>query len=212
MKKLLAALAVTSCFVLPAHAGFYTDSTPNNSLATATNIDPYFSTGLHPDIGDSQTVPWVAILGQGNDAYDYYSFASLGGTIIADIDYTYNFPMNPNGFDAEIAIWRDNGNGSFTVLGENDDYWDINAGAGGSVHEYDSFIRLNNATAGRYVVGVARYSASASNTGWSGGTIAADRKYGLQISVSPVPEPESYAMFLAGLGIMGAVIRRRKKQ
>lgn len=29
---------------------------------------------------------------------------------------------------------------------------------------------------------------------------------------APVPEPETYAMFLAGLGIMGAVARRRKKQ
>jgi hypothetical protein len=29
-------------------------------------------------------------------------------------------------------------------------------------------------------------------------------------SVTPVPEPESYAMLLAGLGLMGAVVRRRK--
>ena len=32
------------------------------------------------------------------------------------------------------------------------------------------------------------------------------------ISVTAVPEPESYAMFLAGLGIMGAVARRRSKK
>ena len=30
-------------------------------------------------------------------------------------------------------------------------------------------------------------------------------------SVSPVPEPESYAMFLAGLGLMGTIALRRKK-
>ena len=216
MKKLLAALAVTSCFAVPAHADFYTDSTLNNSLANAVDIDPYFSLGVHADIGDvngvntSQIFPWVAIFGQGNDAYDYFSFTSLGGKIIADIDYTYNFPLNQKGFDAEIAIWRDNGNGSYTVLAENDDYQDTLAGAGGSVHRFDSFIQLDNSTAGRYVVGVARYSASASDTGWTGGTIASDRMYGLQISVSPVPEPEGYAMLLAGLGIMGAVARRRK--
>lgn len=29
-------------------------------------------------------------------------------------------------------------------------------------------------------------------------------------SISPVPEPETYAMFLAGLGLMGAIARRRK--
>lgn len=30
-------------------------------------------------------------------------------------------------------------------------------------------------------------------------------------AVNPVPEPESYAMFLAGLGILGAIARRRKQ-
>ena len=28
--------------------------------------------------------------------------------------------------------------------------------------------------------------------------------------LSPVPEPETYAMLLAGLGLMGAMVRRRK--
>ena len=30
--------------------------------------------------------------------------------------------------------------------------------------------------------------------------------------VTPVPEPESYAMFLAGLGLMGAIAKRRKSK
>lgn len=33
--------------------------------------------------------------------------------------------------------------------------------------------------------------------------------YSGSISVTPVPEPEAYAMLLAGLGLMGAVVRRR---
>lgn len=40
-------------------------------------------------------------------------------------------------------------------------------------------------------------------TGLSGG------KYNGSLTVAAVPEPESYAMFLAGLGIMGTVVRRR---
>jgi hypothetical protein len=32
-----------------------------------------------------------------------------------------------------------------------------------------------------------------------------------QYTITPVPEPESYAMLLAGLGVMGAIARRRNK-
>lgn len=31
------------------------------------------------------------------------------------------------------------------------------------------------------------------------------------VSAAPIPEPESYAMFLAGLGVMDAIVLRRKK-
>ena len=36
-------------------------------------------------------------------------------------------------------------------------------------------------------------------------------QYSGLIGISPVPEPESFAMLLAGLGLMGAVVRRRSK-
>lgn len=35
---------------------------------------------------------------------------------------------------------------------------------------------------------------------------------GYAVSVAPVPEPETYAMMLAGLGLLGFVARRRKGQ
>ena len=39
-----------------------------------------------------------------------------------------------------------------------------------------------------------------------------DEAWGLQsASIAAVPEPETYAMFLAGLGLMGAVARRRAR-
>lgn len=34
----------------------------------------------------------------------------------------------------------------------------------------------------------------------------------LLVNIAPIPEPETYAMLLAGLGLMGAVIRRRQGQ
>lgn len=33
----------------------------------------------------------------------------------------------------------------------------------------------------------------------------------LRVSVTPVPEPETYALLLAGLGLMGSVVRRRRQ-
>ncbi len=44
----------------------------------------------------------------------------------------------------------------------------------------------------------------------SGFTIATDSGRPFLPTIAPVPEPETYAMFLAGLGLMGAVVRRRK--
>lgn len=68
-----------------------------------------------------------------------------------------------------------------------------------------------------FVLGAGTYSL------WIGGANYANQfdtvqqvknTYGLtaNISVAAVPEPETYAMFLAGLGIVGAIARRRKKQ
>lgn len=39
---------------------------------------------------------------------------------------------------------------------------------------------------------------------------AAPNGYGGSISVSPVPEPKTYAMLLAGLGLIGITALRRK--
>jgi hypothetical protein len=35
--------------------------------------------------------------------------------------------------------------------------------------------------------------------------------YNLNTGVAPIPEPETYALMLAGLGAMGFIARRRKQ-
>jgi hypothetical protein len=44
----------------------------------------------------------------------------------------------------------------------------------------------------------------------SGQALAGSESYGGTISVSPVPEPQTYAMLLAGLGLLAFTARRRK--
>lgn len=55
---------------------------------------------------------------------------------------------------------------------------------------------------------------ASSLTGWAPvDNLALNEEYRLRLSgvqVSPVPEPETYAMLLAGLGLIGTMVRRRK--
>ena len=59
---------------------------------------------------------------------------------------------------------------------------------------------FNLPTAGNYHVDI-----TGTATGAFGGT------YAVGLQVAAVPEPETYAMLLAGLGVMGAIARRRKQ-
>jgi len=64
----------------------------------------------------------------------------------------------------------------------------------------------NAATFSATSLGVGSYTLTVKGAAPSGGGL-----YSLYGNLAPVPEPESYAMFLAGLGIVGAVARRRRK-
>lgn len=61
--------------------------------------------------------------------------------------------------------------------------------------------------AGSNILGPGTYQLKVSGTGITG----ASASYGGNIVAQPVPEPESYAMLLAGLGVMGAIAMRRNK-
>lgn len=220
-----------SAIAMSSQAGFYEEPTPPpppppiSPFTTAIDINPYFTTEFSPDIGDSAgnntslEGPWVTIAGKGNGANDYFSFdvSTENRDVRLDIDYTMDHPSNPNGFDSQVALWRQVGAGTYSLIGMNDDY-DVSAGAGGSVHHYDSFLSVE-APVGHYIAGVTQCCSEALDTGLGSGpwsVIPYGREYTLQVQVGevdvvapPIPEPETYAMLLAGLGLLGFMARRK---
>lgn len=217
-QRTLLALSL-SAIAMSSHAGSYGDTTLNNSFAAAADINPYFTTGFSADIGDmngnntSLSAPWVTIAGQGNGANDYFSFdvSKENQAVNLDIDYTMEHPDNPNGFDSYVALWQQTGPNTYTPLNWVDDS-PISAGADGSVHVNDSFLE-EAVPPGHYIAGVSMYPNSPTDAGWGPGwpPIPNDDKYTLQVQVTAVPEPETYAMLLAGLGLVGFIARRRNR-
>ncbi len=62
---------------------------------------------------------------------------------------------------------------------------------------------FKNVLAGNYIV--------KASGNISGGQVANLALIGASYAITPVPEPETFAMLLAGLGLMGAIAVRRKK-
>lgn len=207
--KILAS-AILLVLIAPAQANYFAEAEPNDTLAQAQSMDSYFSLNYDADIGDSNgvntstTMSHASVLATGNGTYDYYSFTlSNAGTVILDIDY--GMP----GYDSEIGLWKADG----TYITENDDYAPFaTVGADGSEHNYDAFIQTT-LQAGSYIVGVARFSSNGANGGWNATTsnvVQTGADYTLHASVGAVPEAETYAMMLAGLGLVGFAASRRK--
>jgi Bacterial Ig-like domain/Bacterial Ig domain len=70
-------------------ASYVNESEPNDTLATAQNIDN-FSLDNDPNISNSTTIPHASVQGTGNDTFDFYKFTvppSCAGTAgVMDID------------------------------------------------------------------------------------------------------------------------------
>lgn len=156
-----------------------TESEPNNTLATAQNVDSHFITGANPDIANATTWPWVSISAAGDGSNDYYSFVVpvAGVTGIFDIDY--GFGMGGN-VDTELCLYAADG----SMLVHNDDLSPATTGGRGSTYSFDSYINHTFADPGTYVIGVGKFDVFCNVGGITGNVLDAGNDYELQISLS----------------------------
>ncbi len=125
-------------------------------MASAQNIDSFFSLANEPLISSSTTIPHVSIYGTGNGTFDYYSFtvSTQGSRGIFDIDFgiTGTGFFSRRGIDTELFLFDNAGN---FLVGNNQS--DISNGADGSLSLSDAYLEYTFGTAGRYIIGVGEY-------------------------------------------------------
>lgn len=213
----LAALAALS--PAAARAGVITAIEPNNTFATAQNINNAFTLDFNPNIGlgagagfvnTSTTIPNVTILRNNpTGGLDYFSFTTLSaGLLILDIDSS---PQNTN-FDTHIFLFNAAGN----PLASNDDNDGDPGDGGGAVGgAFNSRIQTGVLPAGNYVVGVGAFFSTAAAGGViTGDLIPANGSYTLHVSANSAVIPEPGTLALAAFGLVGVAgrgaLRRRK--
>ena len=152
-------------------------------------------------------------------AFFDFSLSSLTNNVRA---WTDSFQSGVN-FDPIIAIWQQSGS-DWLQVGQNDD----NASVGPGQTSWDAGLSFASLAAGNYRLSVTPFSNFSNGSLLSQGFRFDSRPltdhgrgdfFRVNLSnvdsaspVSPVPEPETYAMLLAGLGLMVGFARRRKQQ
>lgn len=142
------------------------EAEPNNSRATAQNIDnATFSLESNGDIRDSTTIPHTSInAGGGDGSFDYFEFnANSGDRGIFDVDASSN--------DSTLFLYDSLG----SLLAENDDFSD--PGGSGLLSLIDHVFT----SSGPFVIGVGEFSSSDSGGAISGNTPAGN--YILHVSL-----------------------------
>lgn len=140
-----------------------------------------------------------------NDPSELAGQLLLGGS--GAFDHVYNFSLGSS-FDAlAVAVSNDFGTffditgGTVQLFASNGDADYTNDASLGSF-SFDSLATgqtFSGLSAGNYF-----YEVTGTVTGSGGGS------YLLSSNISPIPEPETYAMLLVGLGLVGFSVRRRK--
>jgi hypothetical protein len=148
------------------------------NLIVAQALDAGFSVANNPNITNSTTIPHASVPATGDNNFDYYSFtATAGSQGIFDIDFGDR--GGTAALDTEIFLF----DGSGTLLATNDD---ATIADPGSTSLNDSFLTYNFMSAGRYVIGVAKFdSTNTIGVGITGNPLTPNDSYTLHVSIQP---------------------------
>jgi len=165
------------------------------------------------------TSPGTSAVGGAHLTFDLIGYGGIdgyGGRINTnDVYDTFGFRLNDDFFGAILnmgganpgpAVLYGNTFPSLTLVS----YTDNGSGRGGLASFSVDFTLLSGANSFGFNYGCCSL-ANGSEEGWGLRNIAVSADLlGTRQPVTSVPEPETYALMLAGLGVMGAVVRRRK--
>ncbi|MDZ7890710.1 MAG: PEP-CTERM sorting domain-containing protein [Rhodoferax sp.] len=204
MKKFAIAAVLAAGSFLSAHAASITGLVNTGSFASGQQDTNYSlnSTGygfvtsngsfpLGPWMANSTTSKWIT------------PTAAQGATSAAGT-YTWSLNFDLTGFDAATASF----DGKFAA--DNSAVVKLNGTKIGYADGFKSFYNFGAATG--FNSGVNTLDFVVTNYAGSSGNPTGLRVEFTASNVTPVPEPETYAMLLAGLGLMGVISRRRAKR
>lgn len=126
------------------------------------------------------------------------SIWNTGVTSVFDDWISFSMPVDSSGNGGSNVISLGGGGITFSAFNLYENAMLIATGMLNGSGSYLSF--AGGATPGNYSLNIAGLKLNPS----------AAASYAGNISISPVPEPETYAMMLAGFGLLGLSIRRRK--
>jgi len=175
---------------LPAGTGNYFSGFQNIEVVNGSNTSSFAALCVDP-IQYSSTGP---------TNYTTPGFGAFFGTTkAAEITQLYNYAYagtlgnNQNAAAFQLALWE--------IANDNQ-----NLGTGG-VHTTGS---TNGSVAAAAQLLLTNFSSAATSPSYSFAVYQSNTLQDFLVA-TPVPEPGTYAMFLAGLGLMGAIARRRTK-
>lgn len=201
LRSSLVAVGLVASVMLPTQAGASTFVTDPAWLATdSAPAGAGWNTNLSFD-----TTGWVNAVVNGNwDGIDGIWHPNLVPT---DTDPFYGYTNGQQvWFRQTIDVPTSFGSASLIAWADDDSQVYINGNQ--VIDDADGFATFNA------TIDIASYLHAGQNliAVVATDTYCCGRTFGAQIDVAAVPEPETYAMLLSGLGLLGFVARRRKSK